>query len=94
MVKTCSRCKRSLAPDFFTRNRARHDGLSWHCRSCKAEQAREWRAKHPDSIAATNRRYERKQQEAARATDALVAALSGSVTIPEWRGEVRRIIVK
>ena len=75
-MKICSCCTRSLPPEKFTKNRARRDGLSWQCRDCKTEIAREWRAKHPDSIAATNQRYEREQQEAARAAARVAGVLN------------------
>jgi DNA-directed RNA polymerase subunit M/transcription elongation factor TFIIS len=58
-----------------------------------------YRASHPEVVKAANARWSKSEsaRQAKRATavlDGLISALTGSSVIPEWRGEVRRVIVK
>lgn len=45
-MKTCNKCKLTLALSFFCKRSSRKDGLDYTCRSCMAKNAKSWRDKN------------------------------------------------
>ena len=71
MKKTCSKCLKTKAISFFglCRNGDTRDGFNGHCKQCKTEAARVWRAKYPNGVgplAKYTRRYAVQKGDAKR----------------------------
>jgi len=61
--KTCSKCKKQKEFIEFGVNRSARDGFQHHCKACRNEHARVWRANNKEKVAETNRNYWDKNRE-------------------------------
>lgn len=46
-MKTCSKCRRDLAPELFHKRKASPDGLAYKCRECVNADSARWREENP-----------------------------------------------
>lgn len=83
-MKTCCRCKRSLPPSAFHKNRTQKDGLQRTCKECKAgawdpekhRLARErYAKKHPERVKAAWTRSSKKHPKKLAARRAVTYAV-------------------
>jgi hypothetical protein len=58
--KICSRCRRFMLVEEFSRSRSSSDGYYYYCRSCHAEDQRARRKQNPEGHRASSRKWRRK----------------------------------
>jgi hypothetical protein len=89
----CTPCKATLAREWRAAHPERIETTNRRYRTAHSDAGR-----NTEENTAYFREYRRrKKEEAARAAAVLanlVSALSGSIAVPEWRGEVRKVTVK
>lgn len=56
-TKRCGCCGRLFPVDDFGKNRQNPDGLAYYTKAHAAERQKEFRAKNPDSVAASKKKY-------------------------------------
>lgn len=69
MDKLCNRCKRTLSPDNFHRNRSKRDGLGTFCKECTQKLKAQYQVDHKDRVTASSQRWRAKNREHARRID-------------------------
>jgi len=61
--KVCTGCKAILPNCAFSKRTVSKDGLAFRCRSCRAVDRREYKAKNRDKIIAAQREYHAKNRD-------------------------------
>jgi hypothetical protein len=68
-VKTCTKCKKDLELDKFTKDSSKKDGLYPSCKKCRKSYVIKARANNPDKFVEYNRKYRKKNLEKVRQWD-------------------------
>ncbi|WP_461314903.1 hypothetical protein [Bradyrhizobium embrapense] len=55
-LKRCTKCGETKPLDLFSKNRSMRDGVQLHCKECKHDRKRQYRAEHPEKRLAEERR--------------------------------------
>jgi len=56
-IKICSRCKRELTTDKFSKHKRTHDGLNCYCKECKSKISKIFRESNKEKINEGKRKY-------------------------------------
>lgn len=62
-TKICTRCKQEKNTILFSKNKKSKDGLSWFCKTCLYETAKQWKKNNPDKIQQQKQRYYQRHKE-------------------------------